>query len=97
MTDLHKKSVFNRIFIGADHRGFELKEHIKDWLQEYELTVVDCGAHAYEVSDDYPDFAFLVAQNVMKTQGSCGIVICGSGVGVSIVANKIDGVRSVLG
>ena len=82
-----------KIFIGADHRGFELKEKLKKELVDYE--VVDLGNSVMDESDDYPDFGALVSEKTVKN-GGMGIVICGSGVGISIAANKVNGVRCAL-
>ena len=85
------------IFLGADHRGFELKERIKAWLQEQGYGVEDIGAHALNSDDDYPDFALAVAEKVAQNpQGHRGLLLCGSGVGISVAANKIKGVRASL-
>lgn len=83
------------IFLGADHRGFSLKEQVKTYLEKEDYRVVDMGAHVYQKDDDYPDYAKQVAEKVAKNVADRGIVFCGSGVGVSIVANKIDGIRCV--
>src|SRR3989344_3292226 len=86
------------IYLGADHKGFELKEHIKVFLQGKGYEVVDLGANELQEDDDYPDYASKVAQKVSGAhETSRGIVICGSGAGVDIVANKFPHVRSVLG
>ncbi len=86
------------IYIGADHRGFKLKETLKQFLGESGYTVDDLGNTEYGEGDDYPDFAKLVAQKVSADAlNARGIVICGSGVGVDVVANKFPNVRSVLG
>jgi len=85
------------IFIGADHRGFKLKNQIKDWLLTSSHQVEDLGAIELTLRDDYPDYATLVAKKVSEEAGSRGILICGSGAGMDITANKITGVRSVLG
>ena len=85
------------IYIGADHRGFELKEHIKKFLKPKGYQMVDLGAERYEKGDDYPDFAQAVARRVSSDyENARGILICGSGVGVDIVANKFMKVRSAL-
>ena len=85
------------IYIGADHRGFRLKEQLKQILKSDGYTVTDVGAAEYNGEDDYPDCAKAVAEQVAKApEDSRGIVICGSGTGVDIVANKFHGVRSVL-
>jgi ribose 5-phosphate isomerase B len=86
------------IYIGADHRGFALKEQLKDALKNDAYEVVDMGAPALAPTDDYPDYAKLVAQKVSEVPSSArGILICGSGAGVDVVANKFLDVRSVLG
>lgn len=86
-----------KIFIGADHRGFELKEKIARWLFEMEHAYQDLGAESYNPKDDYPKFAEEVASLVAKTEGSRGVLLCGSGVGVDVVANKFDGIRASIG
>lgn len=85
------------IYIGADHRGFSLKEFLKKYLQENGYEAVDVGNKKLDPNDDYPDFASKVAKEVsLDPEHSRGIVICGSGVGVDVVANKYPNVRSVL-
>ena len=85
------------IYLGADHRGFQLKEEIKKFLAEKNYQFEDTGNFDYDPNDDYTDFAKLVAQKVSeKPDGNKGILICGSGVGVDITANKFHGVRSAL-
>lgn len=84
------------IHIGADHRGFLLKEAL---IKHFELTgqaVLDYGAVSFVDGDDYPVYARAVAGAVSRQEGSIGIVICGSGIGVSIAANKIRGIRAGL-
>jgi len=86
------------IFIGADHRGFELKAQINEWLSGRGFEFEDKGAYEADKSDDYVDFAIAVAQGVAKNPGkNRGIVICGSGVGVDVAANKVNGIRCGLG
>lgn len=84
------------IYLGADHRGFELKEKIKSWLLEWGYRYEDMGAFEYNKDDDYPDFATAVAMAVAlslsKGQTGKGILVCGSGVGVIIAANKVKGI-----
>ncbi len=82
------------IFLGADHRGFALKESLKQWLREQALEVVDCGNTVRDSSDDFPVFSQRVAQSVRKNPGSRGIVLCGSAAGVTIMANKVPGIRA---
>ena len=86
-----------KIFIGADHRGFELKEHLKVWLDEEGHQVIDCGNTKYDPKDDFPDFSLAVAQKVQQDPESRGVVVCGSGVGVNIAANKVKGIRASTG
>jgi ribose 5-phosphate isomerase B len=81
--------------IGADHAGFELKEKIKDYLQAKGFEVKDFGCFSTE-SIDYPDYGHPVAEMVEKTKGMKGIVICGSGNGINMTANKHKGIRSAL-
>ena len=82
------------IAFGADHGGFSLKENIVPWLEDLGYEVLDLGAHSLDPADDYPDFAEAVAQAVVSGQAERGIVICGSGVGASVAANKIPGIRA---
>ena len=85
------------IYIGADHKGFELKKIIKEQLKESGYEVRDLGNVVYDENDDYPLFAKNVAEKVSQDfQNSRGILICGSGAGVDIVANKFPNIRSVL-
>ena len=85
-----------RIYIGADHRGFELKNKLADFLRQQTYDVVDKGNTIYDADDDYPIFADAVARAVAQDRDARGIVVCGSGVGVDIAANKVDGVRAGL-
>lgn len=85
------------IYIGADHRGFKLKESLKIYLKESGYEVIDVGNTEYDENDDYSDFAALVARKIsMDPENSRGVLFCGSGVGVDIVANKYKNVRSAL-
>lgn len=83
-----------KIFIGADHRGFELKEFLKNKLKKNNYDVEDCGNLVYDLNDDYPDFAFKVGEKVSQDSESLGILICGSGAGVCFAVNKIKGIRA---
>jgi ribose 5-phosphate isomerase B len=85
-----------RVAIGADHAGFDLKEIVSRKLQARGLEVIDVGAHDYVADDDYPDFAAAVGHTVVSGKADRGVLICGSGVGASIAANKISGVRACL-
>jgi len=86
-----------KIYLGADHRGYKLKEKIKIWLMEKNYKLEDLGAHEFNENDDYTTFAGRVASAVAEQEGSLGILACGSGVGVDVMANKFDGVRSSVG
>ncbi|MEY3470718.1 MAG: Ribose-5-phosphate isomerase [Candidatus Parcubacteria bacterium] len=86
----------SKIYIGSDHRGFNLKQNIIQFLQSQNIEVVDCGNSVYDPEDDYPDYASEVARKVVCDEKSLGIVVCGTGVGVSIVVNKIPGARSAV-
>ena len=83
-----------KIAMGSDHAGFELKEAVKSQLEADGHEVEDVGTHSPE-STDYPPFAAKAAELVAGGQAEKGVIVCGSGVGVSIVANKIDGIRAV--
>lgn len=82
------------IYIGSDHRGFALKEKIKKYLTEWGYDYEDLGPFEYNKDDDYPNFGEAVARKVSADKGGRGILICGSGVGIDVAANKIDGVRA---
>lgn len=86
-----------KVYLGADHAGFELKEQIKSCLKENGYDAQDCGAFSFDKNDDYPDFIAKAAISVAKNPNSKGIVFGKSGAGECIVANKIKGVRAVLG
>lgn len=83
------------IFLAADHRGFQLKEKIKEWLTEWGHDYEDMGAFGYDPTDDYPLYTKKVAESMVESEDR-GILVCGSGVGVDEVANKFDGIRSGL-
>ncbi|EKD58048.1 MAG: hypothetical protein ACD_57C00041G0002 [uncultured bacterium] len=86
-----------KVYIGSDHRGFELKEKIFQWLVDGEYEVEDFGAYELDPGDDYTIFAEKVASMVGKDKYALGILLCGSGVGVDVTANKFDGVRASIG
>lgn len=86
-----------KIYIGADHRGYELKEKITQWLFEMERPFLDLGAPSFDPKDDFTKYAQEVASLVAKNEGSRGVLLCGSGVGVEIMANKFDGIRAAIG
>ncbi len=90
------------IFIGADHRGFELKAKIDKWLAGRGYEFEDLGAYEHDTSDDYVDYAIAVGERISPQSSTHnaqnrGIVICGSGAGADIAANKVIGVRCGLG
>jgi ribose 5-phosphate isomerase B len=84
-----------RIYVGADHRGFHLKERLVAWLRQRGHEVEDLGTHGPE-STDYPDYAFAVARRVAAEPGARGLLICSNGVGMAMAANKVRGIRAAL-
>lgn len=86
-----------KIYMGADHRGFKLKEKLENWLKEKKYSVEDMGAYELDKTDDYTLYAEKVALMVRDNLGSRGVLLCGSGVGVDVTANKFDGVRASIG
>ena len=82
------------VAIGADHAGFHLKAELAQWLSSLGYQIMDSGAHTYDPQDDYPDLALGVAQHLASGEAVRGIIICGSGVGASVAANKVAGVRA---
>ncbi|MFE3739091.1 ribose-5-phosphate isomerase [Streptomyces sp. NPDC059134] len=85
-----------RVYLGSDHAGFELKNHLVEWLTAQGHDPVDCGPHIYDAQDDYPTFCLRAAERTAADGDSLGIVIGGSGNGEQIAANKVKGVRAVL-
>jgi ribose 5-phosphate isomerase B len=85
-----------KIAVGADHGGFLLKADIMAVLQEGGHEIVDVGAHSLDPMDDYPDFTCAVGRAIQLGEADRGIVICGSGVGASVAANKMHGIRAGL-
>ena len=81
------------IFLGADHAGFAMKERMMPHLARHRMTIIDLSPR-FQAGDDYPIIAIRVAKHVAKTKGTRGILICGSGVGVAIAANRIKGIRA---
>ncbi len=84
-----------KIVIGADHAGYLLKESVKTYLSANQITFSDIGTFKEE-SVDYPEFAYKVANAVLQEEADMGILICGTGIGMSISANKIKGVRAAV-
>src|SRR5438105_3085064 len=85
-----------KIAVAADHAGLDLKNHARGLLKSLGHEVIDLGAHKTEPGDDYPDFAEAVGKAIAAKQVERGVLICGSGVGASIAANKIRGVRAAI-
>ena len=85
-----------RVAIGADHGGFELKKELVKLIGELGHDVIDLGAYKYDGEDDYPDLAAPVAKAVQDGTAERGIILCGSGVGASVAANKFRGVRAAV-
>ena len=84
-----------KYFIGTDHAGYEVKSFVIDFLQKRGIEVEDLGCYSTE-SVDYPDYAHKVANAVLENEGTMGILICGSGIGMSLAANKHKGIRAAL-
>ena len=85
-----------RVAIGVDHGGFPLKAPIVDYLTTAGHEVLDLGAHNMDPGDDYPDYAKAVGEAVLRGEAERGIIICGSGVGACVAANKLPGIRAGL-
>ena len=84
-----------KIVLGSDHAGFELKADLRDYLVEQNIAIFDMGV-AEEIPADYPEIARAVAEKISRKEFERGILICGSGIGMSIVANRFPGVRAAL-
>lgn len=97
---LRPLSQYNRglmkILIGADHAGFPLKQHLLEFVRASGHTVEDVGAFELVSIDDYPDFSIAVAAGVASGRAERGIIVCGSGVGACIAANKVKGARAAI-
>jgi ribose 5-phosphate isomerase B len=85
-----------KIAVGADHAGFPLKDRMMDVIRGAGHDVVDCGAEKLIPGDDYPDYAERVATAIREGRAERGVLICGSGVGASVAANKFNGIRAAL-
>ena len=85
-----------KISIGADHAGYEMKRALIDFVEKLGNSVHDVGTFEPDKPDDYPDYAVLVAEEIRSGQAERGILVCGSGVGVSVAANKFKGIRAGL-
>ena len=89
------KSLFKKICIGSDHAGFQLKEFVKDFLIKEKISITDLGPFTSN-SVDYPDYAKKVSKRVQSKKSDVGILICGSGTGMAITANKTKGIRAAV-
>jgi ribose 5-phosphate isomerase B len=85
-----------KIALGSDHGGYSLKQSLIPFLQERDIRVADAGTNNSEDSVDYPDFAERVALLVSHGEADAGILVCGTGIGISIAANKVPGIRAAL-
>lgn len=85
-----------RISLASDHGGFELKNSLYLWMKENSYDIIDLGNSEYEKEDDYPDFAEILCKNILSGKSERGILICGSGVGASVAANKFKGIRAAV-
>jgi len=83
-----------RVALGSDHAGFEQKEHLRTYLEQQGHVVTDVGTRSGDESVDYPDFAFDVGRTVASGDADFGVLVCGTGVGMAMAANKVDGVRA---
>ena len=88
-----KKILFSKICIASDHAGYEVKEKIKDFLINKDIPLIDLGP-INNTSVDYPDYAKKVAKRVLLKKSDAGILVCGSGTGMAITANKFKGIRA---
>ena len=89
-------SIFKKVCISSDHAGYEIKEFIKDLLINSKISIIDLGP-LFKKAVDYPDYAKKVSNRVSKRKSDIGILVCGSGTGMAISANKTKGIRAVVG
>ena len=85
-----------KIAVGADHAGYPLNERVMDELRNAGHELIDFGTHDASVADDYPDYARLIGEAVQNDAAEIGILVCGSGVGAAVAANKMRGIRAAL-
>jgi ribose 5-phosphate isomerase B len=85
-----------RVALASDHGGFVLKTSIIPWLETQDCEILDLGAEIFDINDDYPDYAIEIADAIVEGKADRGILICGSGVGAAIAANKVKGIRACL-
>ena len=84
------------VILAADHAGFEMKEHIKSFLEEKGYTVEDVGAHRFYPTDNYPKYMKLAAEHMTKTEHAVGVIFGGSGQGEAMVVNRVQGLRALV-
>ena len=89
------KSLFKKICIASDHAGYNIKEYVKDFLIKKKISIIDLGPNS-NGSVDYPDYAKKVAKRIKSKKSDVGILVCGSGTGMAISANKIKGIRAAV-
>jgi len=87
---------FKNLCIGCDHAAVKLKDIIVAFLKDKKIHIHDMGTHRSDVSVHYPDFGMLVTKSLVKGEYDCGILICGTGLGMSMVANRFAGIRAAL-
>lgn len=85
-----------KIFLGSDHRGFELKNAVAHFLTTLSIEIIDCGPQDFDAEDDFNDYAKAVAKSVSSNQDSFGILVCGSAQGVAMQANRFKKVRAAI-
>lgn len=85
-----------KVALGSDHAGYYLKEELGEFLKELGCEVINIGSFDPDSCDDYPDYAFQVGQMVSSKQADVGVLVCGTGIGVSIAANKVKGIRAAV-
>ncbi|RDU54390.1 ribose 5-phosphate isomerase B [Helicobacter sp. MIT 00-7814] len=90
-----ESKTFSTIFLASDHAGFELKNSLVKFLQANGINAQDLGTSDTQ-RVDYPDYAFALTQKVKEIPRACGILVCGSGIGMSIAANRVEGIRAAL-
>lgn len=84
-----------KVAIGSDHAGTGLRQFVREWLEQKEAEVVDFGPHEAG-SVDYPDYAALVSRSILNQEAERGVLVCGSGMGMSMAANRFEGIRAAL-
>lgn len=85
-----------KVYLGADHAGYDLKNALREHLFHLGYEVEDVGAKTLEAEDDYPRYAYAVATKVLGGEDDCGVLVCGSGQGMSMAANRVGGIRAAL-